>query len=137
MGEQVQNPAKTAVQWQTKDRTSHLAGTMRLTSDLALVHDDTYLTLMKHWACDQQKLDVAFAASWKKLVESGGGWLAEADQRCEPQSKATGQLRDPNKDTHSSCSHPTTIVPTAPEFSVELNGAARLYVSCMAAVLLF
>jgi len=101
--EQVFNPSQTAVQWRTKDRTSNLASTMRLTSDLALVNDDTYMTLVKHWVCDQQKLDVAFAASWKKLVESGGGWLPEADRRCEPQSKATGQQADPNKNTHSVC----------------------------------
>ncbi|CAK0854868.1 unnamed protein product [Prorocentrum cordatum] len=87
--EQVATPSGSAVQWQTKDRTSILAGTMRLTADLALVNDDAYLALAKHWVCDQQKLDIAFAASWKKLVESGGGWLPVEDRRCEPESKGT------------------------------------------------
>ncbi|CAK0883674.1 unnamed protein product, partial [Prorocentrum cordatum] len=77
--EQVATPSGSAVQWQTKDRTSILAGTMRLTADLALVSDDAYMALAKHWVCDQQKLDIAFAASWKKLVESGGGWLPVED----------------------------------------------------------
>ena len=101
--EQVKTPSGTAVQWRTKDRNSPLAGTMRLTSDLALVNDATYKDLMMHWACDQQKLDVAFAASWKKLVESGGGWLPQGDRRCEAQSKATGQQADPRKDSHTLC----------------------------------
>jgi len=106
--EKTLTPSGSAVQWQTKDRSSSLAGTMRLTSDLALVHDDTYKTLVNHWICDQQKLDVAFAASWKKLVEAGGGWLPEEDRKCEAASKATGQQADLNKDTHSVCSTETT-----------------------------
>merc|ERR1719198_1504533 len=96
-------PSKKAVQWQTKDRNSILAGTIRLTTDLALVNDDTYRALVKSWVCDQQKLDIAFAASWKKLVESGGGWLPVADRRCEPQSKATGQQTDSKKNFHAVC----------------------------------
>merc|ERR1719240_2511344 len=105
--EQVATPSKKAVQWQTKDRNSILAGTMRLTADLALVNDDTYLALVKDWVCDQQKLDIAFAASWKKLVESGGGWLPVADRRCEPQSKATGQQTDAKKNFHAVCDKTT------------------------------
>merc|ERR1711920_248328 len=135
MGEQVLNPSGNAVQWQTKDRNSALAGTMRLTSDLALVNDEIYTDLLKHWVCDQKKLDLAFAASWKKLVESGGGWLPEADRRCELQSKATGQQTDPNKNTHSICgtqvASPTpasTVAPaaatTAPSTSTS-NGSTQ------------
>merc|ERR1712012_1066859 len=99
------SPNGKAKQWQTKDRSSTLAGTMRLTTDLALVNDDTYKNLATHWVCDQQKLDVAFAASWKKLVESGGGWLPQADRKCEPSSKATGQQRTPRKTPIRSALH--------------------------------
>lgn len=101
--EQVKTPNGKAVQWQTKDRNSVLAGTMRLTADLALVNDAIYKDLLTDWACDQQKLAVAFAASWKKLVESGGGWLPESDKRCELASKATRQQADPKKDEHAIC----------------------------------
>lgn len=101
--EQTNTPVSKAVQWRTKNRNSALAGTMRLTADLAMVNDAIYKDLMKRWVCDQQKLDVAFAASWKKLVESGGGWLPAADRRCEAKSKATGQQTDPNKNAHSIC----------------------------------
>jgi len=106
--EQTQNPSGTAVQWQTKNRNSNLASTMRLTADLALVNDDVYKQLATHWICDQQQLEVAFAASWKKLVESGGGWLPEADRKCEADSKATRQQVDPNKNAHSICQETDT-----------------------------
>lgn len=102
--EQVRTPSDSAVQWQTKSRNSPLANTMRLTADLALVNDAIYKDLATHWVCDQQKLDIAFAASWKKLVESGGGWLPQSDRICEDPSKASGQQTDPKKGTHSICS---------------------------------
>lgn len=117
-------PITKAVQWQTKNRGSSLAGTMRLTTDMALVNDDTYLALVKHWVCDRQELDVAFAASWKKLMEAGGGWLPEGDRRCELESKATGQQTDSNKNAHSVCSTTTaaeqaeTPMSSAIEFSL-------------------
>ncbi|CAK0812581.1 unnamed protein product [Prorocentrum cordatum] len=123
--EQVATPSGSAVQWQTKDRTSILAGTMRLTADLALVSDDAYLALAKHWVCDQQKLDIAFAASWKKLVESGGGWLPVEDRRCEPESKATGQQTDPQKNFHSVCA--TTTTDDSQEPTLPLNSVCRFW----------
>jgi len=126
--EQVATPSGSAVQWQTKDRTSILAGTMRLTADLALVSDDAYLALAKHWVCDQQKLDIAFAASWKKLVESGGGWLPVEDRRCEPESKATGQQTDPQKNFHSVCATTTT------DDSQEASTATKFCLSFLAVV---
>ncbi|CAK0906427.1 unnamed protein product, partial [Prorocentrum cordatum] len=126
--EQVATPSGSAVQWQTKDRTSILAGTMRLTADLALVNDDAYLALAKHWVCDQQKLDIAFAASWKKLVESGGGWLPVEDRRCEPESKATGQQTDPQKNFHSVCATTTT------DDSQEASTATKFCLSFLAVV---
>jgi len=101
--EQTMNPKGSAVQWQTKDRSSSLASTMRLTADLALVNDDVYKALVEEWICDQQKLDIAFAKSWKKLMESGGGWLPQPDRVCEVETKATGQQVDPNKNQHNVC----------------------------------
>jgi len=109
--EKVKTPNNKAVQWRTKDRNSKLSGTMRLTADLALVNDLNYKDLLTHWVCDQQKLAVAFAASWKKLVESGGGWLPASDRRCE--NKVTGQQADPNKDKHAICKTACKTVHTA------------------------
>jgi len=120
--EQVNTPNGKAVQWQTKNRNSALAGTMRLTADLALVNDAIYKDLLTHWVCDQQKLAVAFASSWKKLVESGGGWLPAGERRCEPASKATGQQADPNKDKHAICTKTSDAktMPLLASFSVLL-----------------
>jgi len=125
--EKTATPSGGAMQWRTKDRSSALAGTMRLTTDLALVNDDTYKNLATHWVCDQQKLDIAFAASWKKLVESGGGWLPAADRKCEPFSKATGQQTDSNKNSHSICA--------SFKKSVEASGALKICLSSLAFIL--
>jgi len=53
-------------QWENDDN-----GLMMLTTDLALVADDDYLDIVTEFATDIQALNTAFAASWKKLVESG------------------------------------------------------------------
>merc|ERR1719361_146332 len=53
-------------QWENDDN-----GLLMLTTDLALVEDDDYLEIVQTFADDIEALNVAFAASWQKLVESG------------------------------------------------------------------
>jgi len=126
--EKTNTPNGKAKQWQTKDRSSALAGTMRLTADLALVNDNIYKNLATHWVCDRQKLEVAFAHSWKKLVESGGGWLPAADRKCEPASKATGQQTDSKKNSHKICS-------ALKKKTTEASSALKLCLSSLALIL--
>jgi len=56
-------------QWENDEN-----GLMMLTTDLALVYDDEYVDIVTEFADDIGALNTAFAASWKKLVESGGVW---------------------------------------------------------------
>jgi len=55
-------------QWWTADRNSTYADTMRLTSDLALVEDETYRELATAYRLDHALFDSEFAAAWYKLV---------------------------------------------------------------------
>jgi len=64
-------------QWQVADRSSPYAGVMRLTSDVALMHDDKFAKISQDFANDQNQLDVAFAQAWDKLINSGGIWSRE------------------------------------------------------------
>lgn len=61
-------------QWQTSNRSSMYANTMRLTSDVSLLYDDEFLRISKEFAQDQQQLDVAFAQAWEKLITNGAVW---------------------------------------------------------------
>ncbi|CAE7264876.1 katG [Symbiodinium natans] len=75
------------VQWRTINRTSRHASTMRLTSDLALVKDAVYKPIIEDWAANPEKLDVAFAAAWDKLLTSGTTWSTA--KRCETTATTT------------------------------------------------
>eukprot|EP00929_Paragymnodinium_shiwhaense_P087979 TRINITY_DN4816_c0_g2_i1.p1 TRINITY_DN4816_c0_g2~~TRINITY_DN4816_c0_g2_i1.p1 ORF type:complete len:442 (-),score=104.41 TRINITY_DN4816_c0_g2_i1:189-1439(-) len=61
-------------QWKIKDATGDEAGLMRLTSDVALLHDPKYKKICEKFAEDQKALDDAFAGAWLKLVTNGGVW---------------------------------------------------------------
>ncbi|CAJ1365055.1 unnamed protein product [Effrenium voratum] len=53
------------------------AGLMRLTSDVALLHDDSYLSIVKDFANSLPAFDAAFDEAWFKLTTSGGRWSSE------------------------------------------------------------
>jgi len=61
-------------QWRVVNGTGDTAGLMRLTSDLALIHDPEYLKLVKEFAYDQGALDQAFDEAWFKLTHRGARW---------------------------------------------------------------
>jgi catalase (peroxidase I) len=50
------------------------ADLMMLTSDLALVYDSNYSSLVTEFAADQNALDIAFSNAWAKLTTDGGVW---------------------------------------------------------------
>lgn len=58
-------------QWRTSDRSSPYSSVMRLTSDIALMHDPSFAQIAREFAEDQSKLDVAFAQAWNQLITSG------------------------------------------------------------------
>jgi len=69
-------------QWRVKNaKTYEDKMIMRLTSDLALLHDERYLKIVKEFAADQSALDSAFAHAWFKLTHSGGTW--SPNSRCD------------------------------------------------------
>lgn len=70
-------------QWRTKDRKSKYAKTMRLTADLALVHDETYAAIVKEYASDYAKFDADFADAWYKLMHRSQAHPKEEDLRKE------------------------------------------------------
>jgi len=61
-------------QWKTSDPSSRYAGLIRLTSDLALLEDESFAHISKEFDKDPRKLDLAFAEAWDKLVTNGGMW---------------------------------------------------------------
>jgi catalase (peroxidase I) len=65
-------------QWRIKDATEAESGLMRLTSDMALIHDDTYLQIVKEFASDMSAFDEAFDDAWFKLTHKGGRWSTAA-----------------------------------------------------------
>ncbi|KAJ9457206.1 hypothetical protein DIPPA_23277 [Diplonema papillatum] len=49
-------------------------GLMMLTTDIAFLHDSVYAGIVKTFAQDPEKLDVAFGAAWEKLTMRGAVW---------------------------------------------------------------
>lgn len=61
-------------QWRIVNASGPLSDVMRLTTDIALLHDDTYAQIVADYAKDQTALDMAFDAAWFKLTHRGGRW---------------------------------------------------------------
>ncbi|KAJ9436443.1 Catalase-peroxidase 1 [Diplonema papillatum] len=49
-------------------------GLMMLTTDIAFLHDPVYADIVKTFAEDPEKLDIAFGAAWEKLTMRGAVW---------------------------------------------------------------
>jgi catalase (peroxidase I) len=65
-------------QWRVKDAPSNLAGIMRLTSDMALLHDAKYLSIVKEFAEDMHAFDTAFDDAWFRLTTANGARWSKA-----------------------------------------------------------
>jgi len=62
-------------QWRVKNATeSNQQGLLRLTSDVALIHDDAYKALVHEFANDLEALGKAFSDAWFRLTHRGGQW---------------------------------------------------------------
>jgi len=61
-------------QWRPKNATDEKPGLLRLTSDVALIHDDSYRALVHEFANDLGALGKAFSDAWFKLTHRGGQW---------------------------------------------------------------
>lgn len=74
-------------QWRVVNATnaSALSKLMRLTSDIALLHDKSYRMLVNEFADDQEALKTAFASAWYKLTTNGGNWAT--NKRCTAAGK--------------------------------------------------
>jgi len=72
------------IQWRIPRAKGALAGLMRLTTDVAFLHDKSYKIIVDKFASDQEALDAAFGAAWFKLTHSGGRWSPQT--RCKMSS---------------------------------------------------
>jgi catalase (peroxidase I) len=78
-------------QWRIQDATGPLAGVMRLTSDLALLHDPSYLDIVKLFAAEPSAFNEAFDKAWFKLTTDGGYWSKE--KKCVSPSIGSSSMR--------------------------------------------
>jgi catalase (peroxidase I) len=69
-------------QWRIVDPPEGKAGLMRLTSDVALLHDPAFLAAVREFAADMDAFNQAFDEAWFKLtVARGALWAPSA--RCD------------------------------------------------------
>jgi catalase-peroxidase len=78
-------------QWRIQGATGPLAGVMRLTSDLSLLHDSAYLDIVKNFAAEPSRFNEAFDKAWFKLTTAGGYWSAE--RKCVSPSVGSSSMR--------------------------------------------
>lgn len=64
-------------QWKPKTADNRISSLMRLTSDIALLHDDQYSNLVHEFADHPHKFDKAFDEAWSELINHGGYWSSE------------------------------------------------------------
>jgi catalase (peroxidase I) len=69
-------------QWRMKEHPNDPR--MRMTTDIALLHDPEYKKHVEEFASNITALDEAFDAAWTQLISNGKGWLPENQQRCVP-----------------------------------------------------
>jgi len=69
-------------QWRIPNaKTVGEAELMRMTTDIALINDDSYRALVEEFARDQTAFDEAFDDAWFKLTHRGGNW--SPDSKCD------------------------------------------------------
>jgi len=61
-------------QWRIVNADAAEADLMRMTTDIALISDDSYRAIVEEFARDQQAFDDAFDDAWFKLTHRGGMW---------------------------------------------------------------
>jgi len=64
-------------QWRVQSANGALSKVMRLTSDVALLHDEKYAAIVKEYAENIEAFNEAFSAAWFKLTTDGGMWSKE------------------------------------------------------------
>eukprot|EP00927_Polykrikos_kofoidii_P018300 TRINITY_DN18465_c0_g1_i1.p1 TRINITY_DN18465_c0_g1~~TRINITY_DN18465_c0_g1_i1.p1 ORF type:complete len:494 (+),score=49.93 TRINITY_DN18465_c0_g1_i1:47-1483(+) len=69
-------------QWRPVDARGLDAQIMRLTTDVALLHDETYTRLVTEFASYSDRFNMAFDQAWFKLTTDGGYWSNE--RKCLP-----------------------------------------------------
>merc|ERR1740121_2656110 len=70
-------------QWRIKGGDSTGANRMRLTSDVALLHDDQYLKVVKEFASDMDAFNAAFDDAWFDLTTTYGSGIWSSSAKCD------------------------------------------------------
>jgi len=68
-------------QWYIDGATGAEAKLMRLTADLALMHNEEFAEIVNEFADNQQSLNTAFEDAWFRLTTQGGRWADNAKCR--------------------------------------------------------
>lgn len=93
-------------QWRIQSATGANANIMMLTSDVALLADPEFKTIVDRWAADIEPLNTAFAAAWWKLTHSGGRW--SDNRKCLGGTTTDGMRDDDTADGTSGTSNDGT-----------------------------
>ncbi|CAE8656356.1 unnamed protein product [Polarella glacialis] len=107
-------------QWRIPNATGPMAGIMRLTTDISLLHDPAgiYQKIVKEFAADQAKFDNAFAHAWYKLASRDMG----------PALRCLGQVAAPPFPWYPSLPARSSEFPPAwPQVKASLKEMARGY----------
>lgn len=78
-------------QWRIPDATGPLAKVIRLTSDLALIHDPKYLEIVKKFVEEPAVFRDAFDQAWFRLTTATGRWSTE--KKCVSPSIGSSSMR--------------------------------------------
>merc|ERR1719336_2901193 len=81
-------------QWQIQGGDPTGANRMRLTSDMALLHDDKYLALVKEFATDMDAFNEAFDEAWFDLTTTYGSGIWSPSAKCDTGSLPKPPMRD-------------------------------------------
>jgi len=65
-------------QWRIVNPDAAEARLMRMTTDIALINDDSYRLIVEEFANDQTAFDEAFDDAWFKLTHRGGMWSPQS-----------------------------------------------------------
>jgi len=90
-------------QWKIKDSDSNL---VRLTSDIALLHDESYLEYVKLFANDMDAFNTAFSTAWFDLTTTYGSGTWADNAKCDDGKPFPEELRHVKLPDVSKYKHP-------------------------------
>merc|ERR1711988_1458618 len=120
-------------QWRIKDSDSKL---MRLTADLALLHDEEYLKIVKKFASDMDAFNAAFDNAWFDLTTKYGSGTWADNAKCDdgefPESLRHVELPNVEKYKRHNVMLNSDLSAATEELSYSPNMLAGFFAAAMA-----